>query len=244
MKILSYFNLRTFLAIAISQLAAFLTLHFQIKLHLDLLLFGLCVVFPLHFSLQAAFKRREKALEYFSFFKGRCLAAHYTFELSKDLADDRKLFARNLLRELGAQLMTQLENRISGFRSIQQKIDALMAFTQDNREEISSRSVIRLIRYLSDVSDSASYLISLVSHRTMLGMRFYGIFFGLILPFVQAPLLLHRLDGVIPVWAFHLMLALTSLILVTLLNFQQMIEYPFDPRGVDNINIREFSLEE
>ena len=36
---------------------------------------------------------------------------------------------------------------------------------------------------------------------------------------------------------------MTSLLLVTLSNFQVMLEYPFDPKGLDNINVREFLLE-
>jgi hypothetical protein len=109
MKILNYFNVRTFLAIIFSLLATFFTLHFQIKLHLDLLLFGLCVVFPLHFSLQAAFKRREKALEYFAFFKARCLAVHYTLQSAKDLSSEKKQSARVLLKSVASQLADQLE---------------------------------------------------------------------------------------------------------------------------------------
>ena len=38
-------------------------------------------------------------------------------------------------------------------------------------------------------------------------------------------------------------MATTSLVLVTLSNFQVMLEYPFDPKGLDNIQAREFLLE-
>ena len=38
-------------------------------------------------------------------------------------------------------------------------------------------------------------------------------------------------------------MATTSLLLVTLGNFQVMLEYPFDPKGMDNIKVREFLLE-
>lgn len=90
MKILNLFNLRTFLALIISQIAAFITIHYQIKFHLDLLLFSLVVVFPLHFSLQAAFKRRDRALEYFSLFKAGAMALHNSFLVSEDLSIEKK----------------------------------------------------------------------------------------------------------------------------------------------------------
>src|SRR5690349_10456710 len=242
MKILNFINVRTFLALIISQVAAFLVIQYQIKFHLDLLLFGLCVVFPLHFSMQAAFKRRDKALEYFSLFKGGAMALHYSFQVSEDLAVEKKQLAGSLLKFTVAQLFDQLENRTTGFGGLQQKLDELFLFIQNNREEISKRNVLRMIRYLKDVTESSTYLISLVNHRTMIGLRFYTIFFIIIFPLIQAPIIFNRLDGVVSHGLIHLFLGLTSLILVTLSNFQTLIEYPFDRKGPDNIQVRDFSL--
>src|SRR5688572_19775824 len=243
MKILNYFNLRTFLALVASQIATFIAIKYDIKFHADLLLFGLCVVFPLHFSLQAAFKRREKALEYFSLFKGGSLALNYTFQMSEDMADEKKEVIRLLLNDMGTSLINQLENKIPGYQLMQQKLNEVFSFMQANREEIPKRNALRMVRYIKDISESSAYLISLVSHRTMIGLRFYSIFFIVILPLAQAPLVLYRFDTLLPAWGIHLMLAFTTLALVTLNNFQVMIEYPFDPKGIDNVKVREFSLE-
>ena len=89
MKVLNLFNLRTFFVLLISQLAAFLVIHFHIKVNIDLVLFGLAIAFPLSFSLQAAFKRRERALEYFSRFKADVVKLHYSFVFSKDLSPEK-----------------------------------------------------------------------------------------------------------------------------------------------------------
>jgi len=240
MKVLNFFNLRTFLAIVISQVAAFLAIHFHLKVHLDLLLFGLCVVFPLHFSMQAAFKRRDKALEYFSLFKGASMALHYSFQISEDLLAEKKTEARRLLKGVAAQLIGQLENRTLGYEPVQRRLDDMFAFIENNREEISKRNVLRTIRYLKDVTESSVYLISLIRHRTMIGLRFYTILFIIIFPLVQAPIVLFRLDGIVPDWGIYIFLALTSTILVTLSNFQTLIEYPFDKKGADNIHVRDF----
>src|SRR6188768_1478674 len=210
MKILNFINVRTFLALIISQVAAFLVIHFQIKFHLDLLLFGLCVVFPLHFSMQAAFKRRDRALEYFSLFKAGSMAMHYSFQVSEDLAIEKKQQAASLLKIVVTQLFDQLEDRRAGFARVQQKLDEVFLFIQNNHEEISKRNVLRMIRYLKDVTESSTFLISLVNHRTMVGLRFYTIFFIVIFPMIQAPIVLHRLDGIVPYWLIHLFLGLTS----------------------------------
>ena len=99
-----------------------------------------------------------------------------------------------------------------------------------------------MVGYIKDIAESSAYLVSLVSHRTMLGLRFYSIFFIIILPLAQAPLILYRFDTLIPAWGIHLSLAFTTVALVTLNNFQTLIEYPFDPKGIDNVKVREFSL--
>src|SRR5688500_17600858 len=127
MKILNYFNLRTFLALVVSQLATFIAIKYDIKFHADLLLFGLCVVFPLHFSLQAAFKRRDKALEYFSLFRAGSLALNYTFQMSEDLPPEKKVAIRVLLNEMSTSLINQLENRVPGYKLMHQKLDEVFA---------------------------------------------------------------------------------------------------------------------
>ena len=243
MKILNFFNLRTFLAVAIAQVAAFLAITFQIKFNFNILLFGIAIVFPLHFSIQAAFRRRDKALEYFSLFKGGAMALHYSFQVSEDLSTEGKQEARGLLKGMTDQLFKQLESRIKGYQPFQLMLDTIFIFIEKNKEGISKRNKLRMIRYMRDVVESSTYLLSLVNHRTMAGLRFYGIFFTMIFPIIQAPIMLYGLESIFPTWGIYLLLAITSLILVTISNFQSMIEYPFDQRGMDNIQIRDFKLD-
>src|SRR5688572_19648062 len=115
MKVLSFFNVRTFLAVLISQVAAFLAIHYQIKFNLNLMLFGLAVGFPLHFSIQAAFKRREKALEYFSLFKGGLMALYYSIQVAEDLPVEKKVEGTNILKATADQLAQQLRSRDAAY---------------------------------------------------------------------------------------------------------------------------------
>jgi len=243
MKALNYFNVRTFLAIVLSQLAAFLALRYDLKLSHNLILFGIIVVFPLHFSLQAAFKRREKALEYFSQFKAGSMAVHYSFQVSQNLTDELKAEARSLLQEMVATLIAQLEGRKGEYAAIQMRINNVLDFAHKYREEVSKRNVLRMIRYLKDVTESSTYLVSLVRHRTMSGIRFYATLFILLFPFVQAPIVIHYFGHDLPVWTLYLLCGVGSVALITLDNFQKLLEYPFDPRGMDNIQLRNFNLD-
>jgi hypothetical protein len=243
MKVLNYFNVRTFLALVISQLATFLAFYYDLKLSHNLILFGIIIAFPLNFSLQAAFKRREKALEYFSQFKAGSMAVHYSFQVSQNLSDELKVAAHNLLKEMVTTLIAQLEGRRGEYAAMQMRVNDVLDFAHKYREEVSKRNVLRMIRYLKDVTESSTYLISLVRHRTMKGIRFYATLFILLYPFVQAPIVIHYFGNDLPVWAIYVVCAIGSIALITLDNFQKLLEYPFDPRGLDNIQLRDFNLD-
>jgi len=243
MKALNYFNLRTFFSLAGSQLATWLTLYYGLKIHINLLLFGLLLAFPIHFALQAAFKRREKALEYFSAFKGSLLSIHYSLQSADDLPPDAKVRGRDLLRGTALELVQQLERRVPGYKDFQVRLDELFSFVLQHREEIGGRTIKRIVRYMADTAETSVFLLSLVTHRTVAGMRVYMATFVFMLPFIQAPLTFYRLEGVLPIWGYYAFMAITSLLLVTLSNFQVLLEYPFDPKGADNIKAREFLLE-
>jgi hypothetical protein len=242
MRVLNYFNIRTLVALIISQIATFIAIQFQIKFNLNLALFGLAVVFPLHFSIQAAFKRRERALEYFSLFKAGLMMLHYSIHISKDLPDEKKAQGTNLLKAAYDELVRQL-NIYVGYESIQRKLNEVFAFMQTYQEELSKRNSLRMIKYMGVVSDSSVFLTSLASHRTMAGLRFYSLLFILIFPLVHAPILLHHLEGVVPEFVLYTFTGLGSLVLITLNNFQYLIEYPFDQQGLDSVKLKEFKLD-
>jgi hypothetical protein len=239
----SYFNLRTFFSLAASVLATWLTLRYQLKINVDLLLFGLFLAFPLHFALQSAFKRRERALEYFSKFKGSLLAVHYSLESADEFPPEGKSQGRALLANTALTLVEKLEARRPGFQDFQRKLDELFGFILEHREQIGGRTIKRIVRYLNDTAESSTFLVSLVSHRTMIGMQFYMTAFIFLFPFIQAPLTFYRLDEILSGWSYYAFMAVTSLVLVTLSNFQVMVEYPFDPKGVDNVKMRDFLIE-
>jgi hypothetical protein len=242
MKSFNYFNVRTFLILLISQVAVFLTIEFQLTLNLNLLLFSLAIGFPLGFSIQAAFKRRDKALEYFALFKGGMLSLYYTFSTNSDLKAGEQREIKVILTSMVEQLILQLEHHIADYAPFQKKANDLFVFCEKNEDNISNRSLQRIIRYYRDISLSSTYLISLVRHRTMAGLRFYAITFIALFPLVQAPLLFYHMQSMMPAWGFYLLVAFSSLLLVTLNNFQNAIEYPFDPDGMDNIQIHDFKM--
>jgi hypothetical protein len=117
-----------------------------------------------------------------------------------------------------------------------------MLFMQENREEISARILIRVIRYSKDVLDGAVYLLSLTTHRTMVGLRFYAIFFIHLFAALHPLMVVDQLREQLPLWCAYPASTIGPILLITLYNFQQAIEHPFDQKGADNIKLDEFKL--
>jgi hypothetical protein len=241
-KAINFFNLRTFLVLLISQIASFIAIYYDIRFDIDLLLFGLAIGFPLAFSIQSAFKRRDRAIEYLSLFKAGVLTIRHSFLVEEDLTHHQKAESTKIVSNLTDQLTMQLTNRIGNFEPVQQRIVEVMNFIENNRENISNRNILRIVRYLRDVTESSAYLISLVNYRTMAGLRFYALIFISVFPLLQAPILLNKLEYILPTWTLYLFMATSSLLLITLFNFQKMIEYPFNPKGLDNILVTDFKI--
>jgi len=124
----------------------------------------------------------------------------------------------------------------------QAEADKIFTFIEINEEFLSSRTTTRVVRYYEDIIDASTYLLSLIKHRTMSGLRSYSLIFISFFVALHGPMLFHRLDQVLPIWVVYFSAAFSALLLITLYNFQQLIEYPFDQKGSDDVKLDEFKL--
>ncbi len=83
-------NYRTFISVFISILATWISYRYKLIFNLDLTLISVAVVFPLVFTLDIAFQRREKALEHLGRAKGALSAIKYCFSFSKNVENAEK----------------------------------------------------------------------------------------------------------------------------------------------------------
>jgi hypothetical protein len=241
--ILQYFNIRTAIVLLLSIASCYLALTFNFKIHFDVVVFGLAVAFPLGTSIQSAFKRRERSLEYLSTYKSGLTAIYFSLQTSKDLVPEKREEGRRLLITMSDALFAQLHAGNGDMKQFQSHADRIVAYLDQHREFISGRITIRCIRYLRDTLEASTFLLSLVRHRTMAGLRFYALSFINVFAVIQAPMVLYELESQLPLWALYFTSAFSSMILITLYNFQQLIEYPFDQKGADDIDLHNFKLE-
>lgn len=237
-----YLNFRTGMVMALAIASTHLSLRYALRIHFDVVLFGLAVAFPLGTSIQTAFKRRERALEYLSVFRAGLMAIYYSFKVSEDFTQEQKDNGRNLLISASERLFEQLTRADGNARTFQFEMDKVLNFINDNKEGLSRRVQQRAIRYLKEAIEASSFLLSLIRHRTMAGLRFYALWFVNFYAIIQGPMVVYELSGQLPVWAIYLTSLLSAAILITLYNFQILIEFPFDQKGPDDIQLAEFKL--
>ena len=240
--VLYYINIRTFVVVAVSLISCYLSLQYDLRFHFSIVLLGLAIAFPLGQSIQMAFKRRERALEYFSLFNAGLLAIHYSFQSSEDLTEEKKTEAKKILTDTSENLIQQLRIADGNIPRFRGETDKITQFIERNKDAISKRVQIRIVRYLKDVLDGSVYLLSLTTHRTMIGLRFLAIIFINFFAAFHPPMLVYQLRDQMPQWVIYIVCVLGPILLITLYNFQAHIEYPFDQKGADDIKLDEYKL--
>ncbi len=74
LKLISW---QTIIIIALSCIATYLSLRYDVAVDLPTALIGIAIVFPIVFSINAAYRRREEALGNFASLKSNAVALYY-----------------------------------------------------------------------------------------------------------------------------------------------------------------------
>lgn len=241
LRFASLFNLQSLFVTIVSMGSCYFAILYEIDYNYDLLLLNLAITFPLSFSIQAAFKRRERALEFLGLFKSSLQTVHNCLQFEKKLGSKQKEEARKMLQQVADHLLGWLANPDLSIKGINKEMDEVLVFVKQNKNQISESIVQRIIRYMKDTYRGASFLISMSRHRTVQGLRMYCIFFIYLYSLVNAPVLLHHI-GFEDSWLVYIICFSSSLLLVTLYNIQEQMENPFDQSGLDDIILKDFRL--
>ncbi|MFM8348362.1 MAG: hypothetical protein ACKOAR_10020 [Bacteroidota bacterium] len=240
-RFLKLLNYQTLSVLLVSMGSCYTAVMFEIDYNYDLLLLNLAITFPLSFSIQAAFRRRERALEFLSLFKSSLVTVHQVFQFEKKLPSRQKEEARKMLQRVADDLLGWLSKPDRPVDQINADMDKVFFFISDNKGQVSKSAVQRVIRYMKDVYRGGQYLISMSRHRTVQGLRMYCIVFIYLYSLVNAPVLLHHV-GFEASWLVYMICFISSLLLITLYNIQEQMENPFDQSGLDDIILKDFRL--
>jgi len=242
-KFIKLLNWQTLMVLIVSMGSCYLAVLLEIDYNYDLLLLNLAITFPLSFSIQAAFRRRERALEFLSLFKSSMVTVHQSFQFEKKLSSKQRDQSRKMLQKVVDTFLEWLQKPDKQPHAIHDEMDQVFFFIAENKSSIGESTTQKVVRYMKDAFRGAEYLIAMTRHRTVQGLRMYCIVFIYLYSLVNAPVLLHHV-GFEASWLVYIICFISSFLLVTLYNIQEQMENPFDNSGLDDIIMHDFRLSE
>jgi hypothetical protein len=239
--LLTLLNFQTIAILVIAMISCFVAIRYQIKIHQSMMLFGLIISFPLVFSLQSAYKGRERAREYLSSFNAGLISVREAFLQSGKISTPNQQRIQQLIGELHHDFFTYLQYGKGEPTKILESFSRVSNFMIEQKAEVNSKLKFRVGRYMRDVHDSATYLVSTKTHKTVNGIRALSTLSAFIFPVIQAAFLLNVFDQ-LPGFVIYVISFCTSLVLAILQLIQQQLEDPFDQDGLDDIQLEVFSF--
>jgi hypothetical protein len=237
-------NYKTFIITALSVLSSYLCFTYGLTARFPDMLVGVAIVFPVVFSIGAAFTRRESGLQRYSDFKGHLIAIYFAMRDWTSSEKENKLPER--LRELIYEIMTlkremfknkKAEEWQSNEKKMYVLFSRMSAMTMEMRAHgVQSGEISRVSQYVSKLIIAFDNMKIIHHYRTPITLRAYSKVFIYIFPVIYGPYFAStfhdfsaQLEYVMPV--------LYSFILVSLDNIQDHLEHPFDDVGEDDITI-------
>jgi hypothetical protein len=239
-------NLKTWLITALTIIATYFCKHFDFIGDLPITLIGTAIIFPVVFSINSAYKRREDAIMYYASLKANWLGIFMAAKnwVGSDFADFKNEVRAELV--LSIQLMHDYfmqnpEKHQQLDQSIYNKFDDISQLIQKLRlANITPSELSRTDQYLTRGINDFEKMRKIFIYRTPNSLRTYSKFFIYSFPILYAPYFAHHLDNTTD-FIGYTSAVLYSFVFVSLINIQDQLENPFDQYGEDDI---EFDIAE
>ena len=242
----SVVDYQTIVVLLLSVGATWVCLRYNLHADIPTGLIGLAVVFPIVFSINSAYKRREEALRYFGEFKAHALALYFAHRdwapKDGDGAAEHAGRVRDLLERVLESIREDLRSQ-GKEKSLFEKTMGLFSELSRAHEElrkggVPANEISRLNQYLSKMMTDYERMRNIATYRTPLSLRAYSRVFLNIFPIAFGPYfaMLCVKSEAFPAIGY-VVAVLYSLVLVTLDNIQEDLEDPFDEVGTDDIQL-------
>lgn len=241
-RYLAIINLRTFLVLCVYLVTTFIAITLDMRFDYDITMISIAIIFPLVFTIRAAFRRREKSLEYLSRMKSGLMTIYYFFENADKLDDEKKNEIKKILINvpLAVNKYLMFSGNEETVRAAMQKI---FEFMQLQKQYVSNSLAYKIFRFMKDVHQGIEAVMAVNRHRTPISLRAYCLVFIYIFPLIYVPSFLEMVGRDTPVYVLYLVITLKGFILVSLFNVQEHMEDPFDQSGLDDIRLNDFELD-
>ncbi len=238
---ISVVNMHTIIVVALSCAATALCIHFDVRIDLPTGIIGLAIVFPIVFSINAAYRRREDALKYFASLKAHAASLYYAHRdwiPENDQQHPRRMkdIFDNLLHSVhyyftGSENDNEKLQKVYGqFSHLSQSMEVLRT------AGVSGSEISRGNQYLRAIMIEFERMRNIHLYRTPKTLRAYSQVFLNIFPILYAPYFAYVSDE--SMWVSGYIVAVFySLVLVSLDNIQEDLENPYDGFGADDLHL-------
>lgn len=238
---LSSLNHRTLLVAVISFASVFLCYRFKIFFNVDLTLLSIAIIFPLVFTIRGSFRRREKALEHLSQYRSAMKTLHY-FITTSILLENEVASLKLLLENIENKTLLHLKSHEGSITNLDKEVDKIYEFIHSRRKTIPKSLKEKLFKYMCDLHEAIDNLNGILVHRTPLSLKAYCKVFIYIFPLMYAPTIIFNIGPTYNPLAVYFVVVITEFILISLYNIQDHLEYPFDEKGLDDIQLDHFKV--
>jgi predicted membrane chloride channel (bestrophin family) len=236
-------NVKTIVVASLAVLSTHLCLYCNISANFPLTLIATAIVFPIVFSINSAYKRRELALDDYASLKSHGRSIYFAtrdwLEASDPIKQER---CRNLLgnllrttRELFSAPRAEMHEREAYVYSC---FSELSRFIRGDLRQagLASGEVSRCNQYLSKMVLAFEQIKHVYQYRTPRTLRAFSDFFIAVLPPLYGPYFAYVARDY-STGLVYVMPVLFAVILVSLDNIQGHLENPFDQIGQDDVMI-------
>jgi len=204
-------------------------------------LIGIAIIFPIVFSINSAYKRREEALKYFASLRAHAIAIYYAH---RDWVPDNpahahrvKQLINNLLQRVKEYFLSSVENEPEKFNQVYKKFSEFsLSHEQLRKEKVPANEISRVNQYLRAIIIDFEKMRNIFLYRTPISLRAYSQIFLNIFPILYAPYFANLCNNSYPTIGYCVAITY-SVVLVSLDNIQEDLESPYDEVGSDDINL-------
>ncbi len=238
----SIINLQTVVVTILAMGSTYLCHRLNWQAEIPTGLIGLAVVFPIVFSINAAYRRREEALRYFGDLKAHAVAvylAHRDWVPEGEGREEHARRARTLVEDLLAAVKAHFSPKDGRndetFRNVYREFSKFSTSNESMRTaRVPANEVSRSNQFVSKMAIDFEKMNNILNYRTPLSLRAYSQVFLNGFPIIFGPYFAQLAkDHYMAVG--YVVAAAYSLVLVSLDNIQEDLEDPFDQMGTDDV---------
>ncbi|MDX8404550.1 MAG: hypothetical protein R8K50_00175 [Mariprofundus sp.] len=242
--LLSLINWKAGVLSLLAIISTFICIRFGITADFPMSLVATAVVFPMVFSINGAYERRERALAAYGAVKANGHAIHLSFRDwphdfdTSDMQHKSKTTLAKLMSDIRSLLYSPVSelsvHEIAVYHSFSD-ISKLIN-TDLRRAEVNPSELSRSNQFLSKMLIAFEDLKHIHEYRTPKIIREFSGFFVCVLPVLYGPYFA-LLSAQYEIGLAYVMPVVLTLVLVSLESIQKQLENPYDQLGDDDVHI-------